>query len=286
MRRLSPKLILASASAAGVARSGELAVCLTLALAWATVGMNLATNQASSSAPREIQISTDQYKLLMQPRGFALRFVSSGKTKQITVPRDWLIPPQDEKDEEFTDVSSFRYDKEVSSFPIGDGRTGLHLSSYAIQEEGSAQAAAGRDVFLILDARSSAVFRSGIERGVTKERVRSQGCLSASAEKYFLADVDGDGYTDIGVVKENLECVQSNKRQDVDLIVGPFYKQDPVAWYVFNEKSWKLEPSFSGKSPERYQELPLIGIGRSRVEYVGCTLWKTCDRTKWPTKEE
>jgi hypothetical protein len=95
-------------------------------------------------------------------------------------------------EEEGNYVSSFQYGEEVWAFPIGNGQTGLHLSSYAIQKEGSAQAAAGKDIFLVFDPRSSRIFRGGIERGVTKERVRSQGCFSASAESYFVGDIDAD----------------------------------------------------------------------------------------------
>lgn len=162
-------------------------------------------------------------------------------------------------------------------------RTAWSCAHAGVQKEGSAQAAAGRDVFLIFDPASSAIFRGGIERGITKERVRSQGCFAAKADNYYLADVNGDGLTDIGVAKEELECVQSKERQDVDLIVGPFYKGDPIVWYVFKGNAWTLEPSFSGKFPEHYQELPLIGIDLSPVDVVGCNLWRTCDRTKWPT---
>ncbi len=253
---------------------------------WIVLVARVCLPQTAIHGAQKPAISSDQFKLLTRGKDYALQFVSRRKTRQVAIPRDWLIPPQEEKDEELSYVSSFHYDKEVSSFPIGNGRTGLHISSYAIQEEGSAQAAAGRDVFLVFDPASSAVSRGGIERGVSKERVRSQGCFAASAEKYLLADIDSDGLTDIGVVKEELQCVQSKKRQDVDLIVGPFYKQDPIVWYVFKGNAWKLEPSFSGKFPEHYQELPFIGIDRSPVDYVGCILWKTCDRTKWPTEEK
>jgi hypothetical protein len=257
---------------------------LGVSLLWILQGSDAASLQTSSRAPHNPTVSTKQFKLLPRPRDFALQFVSSGKTKQVAIPRDWLIPPAEEKDEEFDYVSSFHYDKEVASFPIGNGRTGLHISSYAIDEEGSAHAAAGRDVFLIFDPASSAVSRGGIARGITKQRVRSQGCRAASAEKYLLADVDGDGLTDIGVVKEELQCVEKEER-DVDITVGPFYKKHPVVWYVFKENAWKLNQSFSGKFPEDYQELPLIGIDRDPVDYVGCSLWKTCDRTKWATGE-
>lgn len=258
---------------------------LSLLLVFASPRAERPVPPASSQSPRENQISTAQFKLLTRRKDFALQFVSNGNSNQVAIPRDWLIPPQEEKDEQFNYVSSFRYDKEVSSFPIGSGQTGLHLSSYDIQEEGSVRAAAGRDVFLVFDSSSLVVFRGGIELGVTKERVSSQGCFAASAERYFIADVDGDGLTDIGVIKEELQCVQSTKRQDVDLIVGPFYKQEPVAWYVFRENAWRLDPSFSGKFPEHYLELPLIGIDRTPVDAVGCNLWKTCDRKKWPIGE-
>ena len=240
---------------------------------------------SSPSAPRNPPVSTDRFQLIARPRDFALQFVSDGKIKQIAIPRDWLIPPKDEKDEEGTYVTSFHYDKVVSSFPVGNGRMGLHLSSYEIQAEGSAQAAAGRDVFLIFDPKSSVVFRGGIERGVTKQRVRSRGCFEASAEHYFLADVDGDGLTDIGVVKEELQCLE-RAEAPVDTIVGPFYKKYPVVWRVFREDGWKPEPSFLGKFPEHYLELPLIGIDRNPVDFVGCALWRTCDRTKWPYRGE
>jgi hypothetical protein len=252
---------------------------------WLAVGAIQCLPQTSIQRPQNPVFSTDQFKLLTRPRDFALQFVSNEKGKQISVPRDWLVPPDEEKGEEGNYVSSFLYGNQVTSFPIGNGKIGLQLSSYEIQKEGSAQAAAGRDVFLIFDPASSAVFRGGIERGITKERVRSQGCFAAKADNYYLADVNGDGLTDIGVAKEELECVQSEKRQDVDLIVGPFYRQNPVDWYVFRDHTWKLEPNFSGKFPEHYQELPLIGIDRSPVDYVGCTLWQTCDRTKWPTED-
>lgn len=239
---------------------------------------------AARAGLQQNQVPAYQFTLLLRRGNFWLQLVANGKSQQIAIPRDWLIPPQEEKDDKLGYVSSFRYGKEVSSFPIGNGQMGLHVSSYEIQAEGSAQAAAGRDVFLIFDPRSSQAFRGGIERGVTKQRVRSQGCFAASAEKYILGDIDGDGLADIGVVKEELQCLPKPDA-DVDTIAGPFYKQYPVEWYVFRGNGWKLETSLSGKFPEHYLELPLIGIERSPVDFVGCGLWKTCDRAKWPTAE-
>lgn len=159
------------------------------------LGGTLCLSQNSIQGPQKPVFSTDQFKLLTRRRDFALQFVSNGKGKQIPVPRDWLVPPDEEKAEEGNYVSSLLYGKQVTSFPIGNGKIGLQLSSYEIQKEGSAQAAAGRDVFLIFDPASSMVFRGGIERGITKERVRSQGCFAAKADNYYLADVNGDGLT-------------------------------------------------------------------------------------------
>ena len=249
---------------------------------WALLGSAAASSQTSSRDSQNPNISSGQFTLLTRPKGFVLQVGSNGETGQVAIPRDWLIPPAEEKDEEPNYVSSFHYNKEVTSFPVGNGRTGLHMSSYAIDAEGSAQAAAGRDVFLIFDPASWAVSRGGIIRGLTKQRVRSQGCFAASAERYFLADIDGDGLTDIGVAKEELQCVEKEER-GVDVTVGPFFQQYPVAWYVFKENGWKLEPGLLGKLPEHYNELPLIGLDRSPVDVVGCRQWKTCDRTKWPT---
>ena len=235
-----------------------------------------------AAGPQQEPVPSRQFTLVRHRETFLLHFLAHGKSKQLVVPREWLIPRQEERDEESSYVTSFNYAKEVTAFPIGNGRVGLHLSSYKIQEEGSAQAAAGRDVFLVFDPRSSTLMPGGIERGVTKQRVRSQGCFAASDERYFLGDMDGDGLADIGVVKEEIQCVEKTDG-DVDRVLGPFYKQYPVTWYVFKENAWKLDPQFSGKFAEHYEELPWVGIDRSPVDYVGCSLWQTCDRRKWPT---
>jgi hypothetical protein len=246
---------------------------------------------AQSPQPQTLKISSAQFELLTEPHGFALQFTSNGKTTQVAISRDWLVPPPEEKEEKDDYVSPFHYDKVISTFPIGNGQRGLHLSlhlsSYEIQKEGSANAALGKDVFLIFDPASLRVSSGGIERGLTKGRVRSEGCFSAMAERYFLADVNSDGLTDIGVVKEELECLPARDQQrDLDFVEGPFYKQEPVAWYVFRKDIWKLEPSLSGKFPQHYQELPLIGIDKTPVDFVGCGLWKTCDRAKWPSPKK
>lgn len=113
---------------------------------WILLGTILCLPQSSIQGSRKPAFSTGQFKLLTRPRDFALQFVSNGKTKQIGVPRDWLVPPDEEQDEESSYVSSFDYGTQVTSFPIGNRRIGLQLSSYEIQAEGSAEAA-GAETF-------------------------------------------------------------------------------------------------------------------------------------------
>jgi hypothetical protein len=78
-------------------------------------------------------------------------------------------------------------------FAIGDGRTGLHISSYAVQVGGSAQAASGRDVFLIFDPKTLEVRKGGVRRGITKGRLTDRGCFAAKSEHYLIGDIHRDG---------------------------------------------------------------------------------------------
>src|SRR6266403_5648587 len=107
--------------------------------------------------------STPEFKLLQQSRHFYLRFISHEIPRKVEIPRAWLVLRKEEEEEESDAfVSSFHYNPEVQSFPIGDGRIGLHFSSYEIQSGGSAQAAAGRDVFLIFKPASLELTQGGI----------------------------------------------------------------------------------------------------------------------------
>jgi hypothetical protein len=235
---------------------------------------------SSPSAPQQT-ITTSQFKLLTRRKDFALQFVSNGKSKEVAIPRDWLVPPaEEESEQEGAYVSSFSYDRQIQSFPIGNGRIGLHLSSYEVAREGTSHAAAGRDVFLIFDPQSLKVFRGDLRSGITKGRVRAEGCLSAMVEHYYLADMDGDGLADIGVVREEFQCIDGAGRYGN--MAGPFYKQYPLDWYLLKGDAWKLDTSFSGKLPERFQELSLMGIGRSPADVVGCGLSPSCNRARWP----
>lgn len=224
--------------------------------------------------------SPAQFKLVRNRRSFSLAFTSKGVTKQIVIPRQWLVPPKEEADEELNAfVLSFNYDSEVQSFEIGDGRIGLHLSSFESGDEGSSRAAAGRDVFLLFDPKTLELREGGIRRGITKARVMDRRCFAANSEHYLIADIDGDGSTDIGVVQEELQCIENSD----GWMSGPFYKKFPVAWYVLRKNLWTPESHYDGQMPTRYRELPLIGMACSTIEAAGCEYGCTpgCDRTKW-----
>lgn len=93
-----------------------------------------------------------QLNLLSDSSRFSLQIIDHDKQKQLSIPTIWLIP---EENEEKGYVSGFSYDETLTAFRIGGGLTGIQLSSYDIQKGGSAQAAAGRDVFLVYNGQEN-----------------------------------------------------------------------------------------------------------------------------------
>lgn len=248
-----------------------------MSCAWIVVGAALCVAQTPAQNPR---FSNGEFRLLIKRNKFALHFDSNAKKRQIVIPREWLVPPEEEEAEIGNYVLSFDYDPPITSFAVGNGLVGLHLSSYDQTREGTSHAAAGRDVFLLFDPKSLDLTEGGIRRGVTKWRVRSEGCFSAAAEHYLLGDVDGDGLTDIGVVKDEIECLDKyNQAEDKDS-KETRYKQCPVDWYVFRGKSWQLDPGYSGKIPASVTELPLIGAAAGDVDDIPLGMWRNFDPTQ------
>jgi hypothetical protein len=221
---------------------------------------------------------TRQFELVSDAEGFFLEFASQAKRSRLLVPKKWLIPSKYEGTDEESYVSPNQFDRLVPSFAIGDGRLGLHLSSFDAMREGSAQAAAGRDVFLLYDPKHSRLSKGLLDLGITKERVRVMGCFSAKAAHFLTGDINQDGLTDLGVVREELRCAERN-----DFMEGPFYEQAPVAWYVLGEGGWKLDATYSGKSPNYFFQMALVGMAMTPVDYVANALWKTYDPSRWKT---
>lgn len=237
---------------------------------WSTAFLALCPVAASAQAA----LATDQFILVATPKGFAVQAAVSGTPRRIAVPRTWLIPPAEEKDDGSNFVSSFKYGKRITSFDIGNGKIGLHLASFESMTEGSARAAAGRDVFLVYDPASPAVARGLMELGITQARERDAGCFSAHGVHFLLADINRDGLSDIGLVKEVIECPG----------VRPLYSQQPVRWYVFRNGRWRAAPAFRGQLPQDRVALPLIGMVLSPVDYVAHGLWRSHDPAKWDSR--
>jgi hypothetical protein len=137
-----------------------------------------ATPVLSQSSHDLLALDTESFSLLQDEQGYSLKYTQN---KRISLPKAWLVPPDEVEEDEVSYVSSFNYDERVTAFQIGDGRKGLHVSSYDIQKEGSAQAAAGRDVFLIFDEQYKTIHLGGLAAGVTKERVRQGGAFPLSS---------------------------------------------------------------------------------------------------------
>lgn len=211
------------------------------------------------AAAGTVAIDTNRYRLTTTPTGFLLTSVSEPGRPSIPIPRHWLIPRDEEAAEEAGYVSSFKYAEQVTSFEIGDGRVGLQLSSYEVQVEGSAQAAAGRDVFLVLDPRRGRLYEPSLRLGVTRHRVRAFGCFEASQTTFLLSDVNGDRRMDLGAIREELVC-KPVVRDGVDTAEGPLYVSHPIRWYVFTGDGWRPEERFAGRSPAgSHLELPSAG---------------------------
>lgn len=236
------------------------------------------------AASAQASLATDQFILVATPKRFIVQANSNGRKRQIAVSRAWLIPPAEEKDDGNNFVSSFNYDKRITSFAIGNGKVGLHLSSFALMTEGSARAAAGRDVFLIYDPQSSAIQKGLVDLGVTQARERDGGCFSAQGAHFLLADVNRDGLTDIGLVKEVVECRDVPSGREKYMLATPFYSQQPVRWYVFRNGRWHADLAFRGNIPQEATALPLIGMVLSPVDYVAHGLWKSPDPAKWDSR--
>ena len=112
-----------------------------------------ACNQAAAAPPPR-PAASEGLTFATRGDGWQLTLLDQ---RSLEVPRRWVLIEDEDAIERDAYVQSTVFDAAVQAFPIGDGRTGLRVTSYAIAAEGSAQAAAGRDVFLVLDREGRAV---------------------------------------------------------------------------------------------------------------------------------
>ncbi len=203
-----------------------------------------------------LDVGTMQLKLLSDSSRFSLLIIEGDKLKQLSIPPDWLIP---EENEEKGYVSGFSYDDTLTAFRIGGGLTGIQLSSYDIQKGGSAQATAGRDVFLVYDGKKNQLYPGIIDLGITKDRVRSASTFYATNNIFLLADINYDGFKDMGIIKEELQFSPLNQS----------YNRYPPEWYIFSKNRWIHEADSSGIFPlQKIIKLPLIGLSKSPVDFI------------------
>ena len=226
------------------------------------LGVLVLAAPAVAVGPDDDFFTVAAYRLLHDDGGYRLRPTAG---PDLAVPTAWLEPPEVVAADEETYVSALEWAPEVTSFAIGEGRIGLHLSSYAIQEEGSAQAAAGRDLYLILEPRTGAL-RRGLDLGDSKGRVRLGGCFAAWFQRVYVGDVDCDGVLDLATVEERIHCALAD---DQTAIEWPVYTRGPLRWHHAEEGGWVARPDLDGRLPCRgLRQAPLTGISKGPVDFI------------------
>ena len=195
---------------------------------------------------------------------FAIR---SKNSVSVNIPSKWLIPEPSEP------IVPSDFSKTVHSFSLGAGVTGLHLSSWRDDSRnwGSSMQAFGSDIFLIYHEKSHQITPGLLGMGHTKSRWGAMGCRFAQHHNFYLNDVNHDGFTDIGIIKERIFCVgYTDTTKDVDLMTGPKYQKSIVKWFIFTNGKW-IESKQTDTYPiniENSIELPLIGLVKSPIDYV------------------
>jgi hypothetical protein len=196
------------------------------------------------------------------PSAFILKYQKEGKVAEIPLQREFLIPAEEEETTESDYANPYNFDSKVTAFPVRKDAIGLHLTSYSIQESGSAAAASGKDVFLLYLPESGEVF-PGPDLGITRARVRTDGCFSALYTTTLISDINKDGSMDLGLSKEEMICIE----EDGTLNADPFYQKHPIHWYTLYGNEWEYNKFLHGTdSAEPSWNLP--GLPKSPVEFV------------------
>jgi hypothetical protein len=196
------------------------------------------------------------------PIAFALKHEKDGKIVEIPLQREFLIPTEEEEAAESDYVTPYNFDSHVTAFPVGNNSIGIHLTSYSIQESGSAAAASGKDVFLLYVPESGEVF-PGPHLGITRSRVRTDGCFSALYTTALISDINKDGLMDLGLTKEEMICVEEDGTVNAD----PFYQKHPTHWYTLVNNEWEYNKFLHGTTSTS-PSWTLPGLSKSPVEFV------------------
>lgn len=220
---------------------------------------------SANNIPQEKRLKQGEFRLSYTPSP-TIKYKTSGISEEITIPALWIKP---ETNSELTKyLPELVFNPVITSFNISSEYIGLHLSSYEIQPRGSAQTAAGQDIFLVYSRKKNKVYKGLIDLGITKGRQRNNSCFSAFNTRFILSDINNDSHLDIGIHKEQLSC-KEKVHDDSEYIVGPFYESKPTKWYLFKNTQWIYSPDYDRRFPKNhYWVLPLIDISKSPLNYV------------------
>ncbi|MES0490770.1 MAG: hypothetical protein ABUK01_12300 [Leptospirales bacterium] len=207
------------------------------------------------------------FQLIADPASPMAQLDSGGLCKKIYFSREWLHESFTKKGIEKS-IPENNFDRQVTAFKVTPNIIGFHLSSYEVQKSGSAQIALGRDIFFVYMINEHTIFKGIVSLGMTKRRQRILRCFTAAHSKFLLSDINKDGNLDIGILKEELLC-KGLKNSEADVMEGPYYKQYPIQWYIFEKDHWAYHSNFDSRFPAKsYWRLPLIGILKSPIDYV------------------
>ncbi len=151
------------------------------------------------------------------------------------------------------DGAAMTFDTRINAVAVDRDHVLLHLQSYEIMGEGSAAGAIGREVFLVLSLPTRSLTRFHAEPPLSRGRNRGAGCWTAWDVSYRVADVNGDGVRDLGVIRRTLSCTP---RED-EAVSLQACRVDPVRWWVSSGMvDWTPQPAFDGLQPSGQLVLP------------------------------
>ncbi|MEM7182979.1 MAG: hypothetical protein AAF518_18860 [Spirochaetota bacterium] len=139
-----------------------------------------------------------------------------------------------------------------------------------MQKDGSAQYAAGKDIFIIYIPQTKQIYHSQIKPGISKGRARI-GEFSALHHHFYIYDIDRDGSLDIGMVKEEIFWEECYKDDEYCGLSGPYYLITETQWYVFRENQWVVVAKRYPEPSENITKLPLIGMEKTSIELLKST---------------